>query len=519
MILSFVPCLVPCILVRAVSSSAPGSEAGSVAASAPVYAGDPDAALHLEEALRSAMISTEGYGPWPEAVWRVFLHEDARSFERATQAPPARAAQWEGTTLHLRPWDQLRRREVGAVLRHELVHRRLARSGLRRWEEEARCIWAEQHVRLPKSWPQPPAPALRDRLDRALASGTTRTQAWAYQALRAWVAGKPLPAPPAAPVAKTVSEWKKEAVPSVDQVTVCWPSERLPAQMIINGHPLSKTLGKTQRFEGRVSFGAGSPVAELEGRIAVRWLGTGPGAGWRLTWTGPADQWVANAVSGELGDDAPFEARRALAAVLESWLAGHPRGHHPDGSLCPLTHCAVVRGPASESTRGAARSAPELALDPQWALFTSSKGGVSWSVRQVWGRGPTAALPVPRVEGDKWLDWDRTLSAAQVRLLKREVRPGVKPGQEGIRLGASGPYAVEALRLAAGRAFGWTAWPSNACAVASLPDGGVRMQGHGWGHNTGLCLATAVLRARQGWRAEAILEEAFGPDVVKAAAK
>jgi hypothetical protein len=159
--------------------------------------------------------------------------------------------------------------------------------------------------------------------------------------------------------------------------------------------------------------------------------------------------------------------------------------------------------------------APDLALEPRQALFCGSKGGVSLSMRQVWGEGPDQAMQVPRVPEDRWVDWERTLDAAQVHLLKRELRPGLKPGQVGVRLGPSGPYAVEALRLAAGRAFGWTSWPSNACEVETLPGGGLRVRGHGWGHNAGLCLATASFRAKQGWKAEAILEEAFGTGTVK----
>jgi hypothetical protein len=99
-----------------------------------------------------------------------------------------------------------------------------------------------------------------------------------------------------------------------------------------------------------------------------------------------------------------------------------------------------------------------------------------------------------------------------VRLLKGSVRPGLKTGQKGLWLGTSGPYPVEELRLAAGRAFGWTIWPSNACAGELTAEGGLALRGHGWGHNVGLCLATAVWQARQGLKAEGILAAAFGPE-------
>jgi hypothetical protein len=260
-----------------------------------------------------------------------------------------------------------------------------------------------------------------------------------------------------------------------------------------------------------VQFGEGSPVRGLDGHVRIQWTRKG----WNLAWRNSPAGWIAAAITGEMGDDAPLEAKRALAAVLELWLKGHPRGHHPDGSLCPLTHCAVVRGSASAVTAQVVAAAPKLRLDPREALFCSSKGGVSLSLRQVWGSGSDLAPTAPRVPGDPWTDWKRELSSEQVRALKRELRPGLKPGQAGLRLGSSGPYAVEEVRLSAGRAFGWPIWPSNACEVESLPDGGLHIQGHGWGHNAGLCLATAVFRARQGWKAEAILEEAFGPGSVK----
>jgi len=96
-----------------------------------------------------------------------------------------------------------------------------------------------------------------------------------------------------------------------------------------------------------------------------------------------------------------------------------------------------------------------------------------------------------------------------VARLKQAVAPGLRSGQSGLRLGDSGPYAVEDLRLAAGRAFGWTTWPSNACEAEVQPDGALLLRGRGWGHNVGLCLATARFRAGQGASAEQILAEAF----------
>lgn len=481
----------------------------------PVFGGDPEAELRLQEPLRAAMAATEGYGSWPGGSWELRLHERAEDFEQATGAPPARAAQWEGATLHLRPWLQLSRRDLGAVLRHELVHRRLNMSGLRRWEEEARCLHAESHVHPPQVWPKAPARPLQDRLDRALKSGATREQAWAYRCLRAWLEEKPLPQPPQKTVRHEDTAWHKEALETAEQVVVRWPEERLPKQMVVNGQTLSKIPGKTWHFEGRVRFGPEMPIHELEGRVDLVWHAKTHGGGWILSWSASPTDWAACAVAGELGDDAPLEARRALAAVLETWLKGHPHGHHPDGSLCPITHCAVVRGPASPSTHQAAETAPTLILDPRWALFTSSKGGVSWSLREVWGEGPDLAPSVPKVEGDRWADWERDLDAAQVQALKRLVHPGLKPGQKGLKLGSSGPYAVEELRLAAGRAFGWPSWPSNACEATPLAGGGLHLRGHGWGHNAGLCLATACLRAREGWKAEAILAESLGPGALK----
>jgi len=115
------------------------------------------------------------------------------------------------------------------------------------------------------------------------------------------------------------------------------------------------------------------------------------------------------------------------------------------------------------------------------------------------------------VPGDRWADWERTFTPAQVRALKGAVPPGLAPGQRGLFLGPSGPYPVERLRLEAGRRFGWTAWPSDACTGTVDDRGFLHLAGHGLGHNTGLCLATALHLARQGARAEEILARAF-PD-------
>lgn len=457
--------------------------------------------------MQGAFAATEAYGPWPNSPWRIQLHLEAEAFERATGAPPAQAAVWQGDTLHLRPWDQLRRRDLGALLRHELVHRRLAAAGLRRWEEEARCLWAEGHTRPPTARPRP-AEGLQSRWDRALARGTTREQAWAYASLRAWLRGERLPEPPPA---KRPAEggWRKEALALTETVVVRWPENRLPRTLVVDGRPLAWRRGALHRFEGAVRFGNG-PLRELEGSVELR----GTGAGWSLRWTIPAEAWVAAAAVGELQEDAPFEARRALAAVLRRWLDGHPRGHHGDGTLCPLTHCAVVRGPASAETRRAAATAPRLRLKPRACFFTGSTGGERLSPREAWGEPFDFAPAAEAVPGDRWATWTRTLSAAQVARLKVLVRPGLRPGQRGLRLGPSGPYAVESLRLAAGRTWGWTVWPSNAVAGEVGADGSLQLTGRGWGHNVGLDLALARHQAAAGMAAEEILRRAFGPDTV-----
>jgi stage II sporulation protein D len=468
----------------------------------PTFEGDPGAQAPVEEALRTALAATAAQGAWPAGPWRVRLHAEAAAFERATGAPPGRSGQWVGEVLHLRPWEQLKRRDLGAILRHELTHRRLTGLELRRWEEEARCLWAESHQRLPKAWPSAPPVALQARLDRALAGGTTREQAWAYRRLRAWLRREALPAPPGR--AQEPEAWVKEALAAADPVTVVWPAERLRGPLVVNGHRLPHHIGRTWRFRGRVHFATDFPVRDLRGLVRI----SAETRGWRLVWTASRAAWIAAATEGELGADAPFEARRALAAVLGRWLEGHPR-QHERGALCPLTHCAVVRGTASADTAGAAAVAPDLNLDARWTFFTGSAGGRALSPRGVWGEGPNETGLAAEVPGDRWVTWERTLGAGQVAALKRDVKPGLRPGQLGLQLGDSGPYAVEDLRLAAGRRFGWTAWPSNACEGEVQPDGSLRLRGRGWGHNVGLCLATARFRASQGASAEQILAEAF----------
>ncbi len=488
----------------------------------PVFQGDPDAPLRLEAALEAAWRGTEAFGPWPVRPWTVRVHLDDAAFDRATGGFPGRDAAWVGDTLHLRPLERLRRRDLDRLLRHELVHRRLDGQGLRPWAEEARCLWAETHLRPPEAWPPAPEAALQHRLDRALRAGTPRLQAWAYGALRAWLDRKPLPPaplppPPARdpwrPVADSklrrplaASDFRRPLVPQIPAVTVVWPPERLPRVLRVQGRDQVWRPGAAWTFHGEVTFGEGAPVARLEGRVELRAVAEG----WRLAWTAPETDWVAAAVEGELGAEAPIEAKRALAAVLIRWSMGPGRHRHVRGERCPLTHCAVVRGSAGPETLEAVRRAPALRLDPEGAFFCGSKGGVALSPRQVWGRGAASAPPAEAIPGDRWAAWERTLSPDQVAHLKRAVRPGLRPGQRGLRLGPSGPYPVEALRLAAGRAFGWTTWPSNACTAEPQPDGSLRLTGHGWGHNTGLCLATALHRARQGQPAEAILAEAFG---------
>jgi hypothetical protein len=488
--------MLPLLLAPVLASQAAGQ--------GPVYQGDPEAEALLGPWLEGALRSTGAFGAWPDGAWTVFLHETGASFERATGAAPGRAALWLGPVLHLRPWQALQRRDPGALLRHELTHRRLRDQRLPVWKEEALCLWAELHTRPPEPWPAEPTNPVQARLDSALASGTLAAQRWAYAWLRAWLEGRALPEPPARPRPEA-RPWQPESAP----VVVVWPPERLPARMAVDGQALSWRQGARFRFEGEVRFGPGCPVSSLEGTVALE----AARRGWKLTWTAAPEAWVAAAAEGELGEAAPVEAKRALASVLWAWLKGHPAGNHPDGTLCPLTHCAVIRGSATTQGKAAAAAAPEFPLGPGDAFFTGSKGGVSLSPREVWGSGASEAPPARPVPGDRWASWTRRFTPAQVRSLKAHVRPGLRPGQRGLMLGPSGPYAVEDLRLEAGRRFGWTAWPSNACEAVSLPDGSLELAGHGWGHNAGLCLATAVFLAGQGATAEAILADAFGEAV------
>jgi len=479
----------------------------------PVFLGDPLAEIRLQETLTAALRATEAHGPWPAGPWMIHLHQEAATFERTTGAPPGRAGLWIGEVLHLRPWEQLRRRDLGALLRHELVHRRLSQAKLRPWAEEARCLWAESRTHPPRSWPSSPSERVQDQLDQALRQGRTRQQAWAYRSLRAWLSRQPLPSQPSTP--PTPDPWRKEALVLEEApLTVAWPAARMPRSLVVNGQPLSHRVGKRHVFQGAVSFGPEAPVAQLEGRVELRGLSEG----WELRWTCSPECWVAAATAGELGEAAPSEAQRALGALLRRWLEGHRPQQHRDGSLCPLTHCAVVRGMPSRSLQALVATAPRLDLDPRLALFCGSKGGVSLSTRAVWGWGPSEALPVEEVPGDRWARWTRVLSARQVRALKGAVPPGLKPGQSGLLLGPSGPYAIEALRLEAGRRFGWTTWPSNACSGQLQADGSLKLEGRGWGHNVGLCLSRAQDQARQGQAAEAILSSAFGPEIIRKAA-
>jgi hypothetical protein len=574
----------------------------------PDYTGDPDAQERLGPLLEAAVRATEVFGPLPPGPWTLALHGTDADFERATGAPPGRAAAWVGATLHLRPWLRLRQRDPGALLRHELTHRRLRALGLARWREEASCLWAEGHTRPPAPWPADPPAITQVWLDRALAGGTTATQLAAYRWLRAWLQGEASSSPPSAPgseaaprvpagepwiadppgalpdadlpagdpakaqrpaedppraerpnggparvertaedparVERTAEDPARVERPAEDPpraerptgdparverpaedpstgegsaqavgadpaavrtVRVTWPPERMPRALVVQGEPLAWRPGLTRYWRGTVRFGPGAPVALLEGEVGLR----AGSRGWSLTWTLSAETWIAAATAGELGEDAPVEAKRALGAVLALWLRAHPQGNHPDGTFCPLTHCAVVRGQPSAATRAAVARRPRLDLDPRWAFFTSSCGGVALSPRAVWGAGPDQAGTVLRVPGDRWADWERTLSAAQVAALKAAVPPGLAPGQAGLRLGASGPYPVERLRLEAGRRFGWTIWPSNACTGTVDAGGVLHLSGHGLGHNTGLCLATARYRALAGASAEAILAQAF----------
>ena len=213
------------------------------------------------------------------------------------------------------------------------------------------------------------------------------------------------------------------------------------------------------------------------------------------------------------GEDPAADLRVDAGAAVLRYLLHGPR--HADADVCDLTHCAFFIGRGPRVTWLSARlpvllptrpyddrSAPddwsrilELARAPGPSTWSSHCGGEPLAPYYVWGAGERHALPCPRHAPGSVAAWHRVWPiAALERALGAPVRSAAVDDSNGIwSLRVEMPGATRVLRfdeahrvLAA--ELGWDALPSPARTVWRGPTG-FEVEGVGFGHRVGLCLA------------------------------
>jgi len=242
------------------------------------------------------------------------------------------------------------------------------------------------------------------------------------------------------------------------------------------------------------------------------------------------EDYVARAVSGEAGPEAPAAVREAIAIAERTFALASRNRHHDEGfDVCDLTHCLALVEPDARS-RAAARATAGRYLAyhgaPARVWLTASCGGRTATPAEIWpGPDAEASHVVSRSEPEcqatsHWhaeiaeRDLARALGASglrgrtigDIRVVGRtssgrvaRVRiTGFEPGE----------ISAEAFRLAVGRTLGWNLIRSHIFDVTRTATG-YAFDGFGFGHGVGLCVAGATRLAAAGLTADEILAGYF----------
>jgi stage II sporulation protein D len=289
----------------------------------------------------------------------------------------------------------------------------------------------------------------------------------------------------------------------------------------------------------------GAPTVEVrvlgekgDSRIVRRYRGalevTPAGAALLLVNQVAERDYLAGTVALESEGSAP-EALRAQAVVART-LSRHGARHDKDGyDLCDLTHCQVYKGEdgATPAAREAVQATDGEVLAqaggrPAEVYFSSRCGGATADAGDVWPVVTEPYLrsvpcaPCKRRGGWPWRsslrlsDLDRALDTGGKLRSVTVIERGAGGTVRRVRLdGTDRVVTGEDFRIAAGRALGWNAVPSNRFTVQSTTREFIQLTGTGRGHLVGLCTAGAADLAHAGLDHRAILRRYFpGTDVV-----
>jgi SpoIID/LytB domain protein len=273
----------------------------------------------------------------------------------------------------------------------------------------------------------------------------------------------------------------------------------------------------------RSTAGEGVP-AEAILRIGI----ARPGGGFDVAAI-PIEEYVARVVAAEQAPGSPDTALQALAITVRTFALANRGRHRADGfDLCDLTHCQVVGRATAAAREAAAKTQGRVLLyrgEPAPVFYTAWCGGHTERPSTAWpGSNDVPFLPSRPDPGcerlPRWTseiaarDLERAARAAGLRgdrLLDLTVAERAESGRVArVRLAGFVPGDItgENLRLAVGRALGWSLLKSTAFDVVRTASG-YRFTGTGSGHGVGLCVTGSARMAAHGRSPGQILEAYF----------
>ncbi len=251
------------------------------------------------------------------------------------------------------------------------------------------------------------------------------------------------------------------------------------------------------------------------------------------------EEYVAAVVQYELGQGPPA-ALAAQAILVRTFIAANRLRHAARGAdLCDLTHCQVYRaGPPAAWALAAAESTKGQILinnkgQPAEVFYSSTCGGETVAPGAIWPGSDKNLVGIEDyLPGDKeplchkspHFSWESKITKTELLpiLQKFAGRPLSTDFQLSVNEKAgnlvtalkvtAGDYAFfineQLFRQAVGKKLGWQKLKSSTYAITDY-EGTLIFNGHGLGHQVGLCQYGAQEMARRGYSAAKILKHYF----------
>jgi len=294
------------------------------------------------------------------------------------------------------------------------------------------------------------------------------------------------------------------------------------------------------------------PSGEASRGTRFRWLPAVPGGRWEIRLEGefgrvfagpasfglertgawirvvvekPLEEYVAGVVQAEQAQAVSPASLEALAVLARGNAAAWRGRHRRDGfDVCDNTHCMLYFGEelVSEPVRQAVRRTEGRVLvrgnRPVPHPFTACCGGQLLPAGWLWPGSPSegpAECPWCRESPDfRWryqadrkpflAEAAKALGLVEIESLSIQADRGRGPQVAVTGGGRKSAWPVEQFRIRYGRLCGWNRIRSNRFTLAEA-GGQVILEGQGFGHCAGLCLAGAVKLADEGRTVEEIL--------------